>query len=86
MAKPRKRLSLLMWILIVVGVLALIAVVWVMLLPRDQAATPAATGGKAPAPAARECCKHCGENSKPCGDSCISKDKTCNKVGGCACP
>lgn len=32
-----------------------------------------------------ECCKHCGPDSKPCGDSCIPKDHTCTKFGGCAC-
>jgi hypothetical protein len=31
------------------------------------------------------CCKKCGANSKPCGDSCISLSKSCSKYGGCAC-
>lgn len=31
------------------------------------------------------CCKHCGATSKPCGDTCISKDKTCHVGPGCAC-
>ncbi|RKI09809.1 hypothetical protein D7Y15_23205 [Corallococcus sp. AB030] len=31
------------------------------------------------------CCKYCGSDSKPCGDSCISLDKTCHKGPGCAC-
>ena len=31
------------------------------------------------------CCKECGPNSKPCGDSCIALDKECHKSGGCAC-
>ncbi len=39
-----------------------------------------------PTAAPVNCCKHCGPNSKPCGDSCISRDKACHKVGGCACP
>lgn len=30
------------------------------------------------------CCKHCSKG-KPCGDSCISRDKTCRKGPGCAC-
>lgn len=30
------------------------------------------------------CCKTC-SNSKPCGDSCISRSKTCHKGRGCAC-
>lgn len=37
-----------------------------------------------PPPVSSGCCKHC-TNSKPCGNSCISVSKTCNKVGGCAC-
>ena len=36
---------------------------------------PAPSGG---------CCKVC-RASKACGDSCISKDKSCNKGPGCAC-
>jgi hypothetical protein len=32
------------------------------------------------------CCHHCGPNKQPCGDSCISKNKTCHKPPGCACP
>jgi hypothetical protein len=31
------------------------------------------------------CCKHCGPNSQPCGESCISLSKTCHKGAGCAC-
>jgi hypothetical protein len=31
------------------------------------------------------CCKECGHNSQPCGDTCISNDKTCHTSGGCAC-
>jgi hypothetical protein len=30
------------------------------------------------------CCKHCSKG-KPCGDSCISRDKECHKPKGCAC-
>lgn len=33
---------------------------------------------------ARECCKIC-RKSKACGDSCISREKTCRKGPGCAC-
>jgi len=33
-----------------------------------------------------DCCKYCDPDaSKPCGDSCISKDNNCNKGSGCAC-
>jgi hypothetical protein len=31
------------------------------------------------------CCKYCGSDSQPCGDSCISLNKTCHKAPGCAC-
>lgn len=34
--------------------------------------------------AAGGCCKVC-RSSKACGDSCISKHKTCSKGKGCAC-
>ena len=34
--------------------------------------------------APRECCKIC-KAGKACGDSCISRDKKCNKPPGCAC-
>jgi hypothetical protein len=37
-------------------------------------------------PASSGCCKHCGPNSQPCGDSCISRSYTCHKGAGCACP
>lgn len=37
-------------------------------------------------PVSSGCCKHCGSNSKPCGDSCISLKYTCHKGAGCACP
>lgn len=30
------------------------------------------------------CCRVC-RTGKPCGDSCIAADKTCNTPGGCAC-
>ncbi|HZG09407.1 MAG TPA: hypothetical protein VEZ70_10560 [Allosphingosinicella sp.] len=30
------------------------------------------------------CCKMCSAG-KACGDSCISRDKTCHKGKGCAC-
>ena len=32
------------------------------------------------------CCKYCDARvSKPCGDTCISKEYDCTKVEGCAC-
>lgn len=33
---------------------------------------------------AQECCKRCSKG-KPCGDSCISRKKQCQKGKGCAC-
>jgi hypothetical protein len=36
-------------------------------------------------PPSSGCCKHCGPNSQPCGDSCISLKYTCHKGPGCAC-
>jgi hypothetical protein len=30
------------------------------------------------------CCKVC-TTGKACGNSCISRSKTCHKIGGCAC-
>jgi hypothetical protein len=30
------------------------------------------------------CCRVC-TTGKPCGNSCISRDKNCNVGGGCAC-
>lgn len=31
-----------------------------------------------------QCCKRCSKG-KPCGDSCIAKNKTCTKGKGCTC-
>lgn len=35
-------------------------------------------------PSSGNCCRVC-TTGKACGDSCISKDKACNKGEGCAC-
>lgn len=32
----------------------------------------------------KSCCKHCSKG-QPCGNSCISRSKTCRSIGGCAC-
>ena len=37
-----------------------------------------------PQPTRRACCKIC-RKGKACGDSCISRDKTCHQPPGCAC-
>jgi hypothetical protein len=39
---------------------------------------------KAPNNLTAECCKVC-TKGKPCGDTCISQDKTCHVGPGCAC-
>jgi hypothetical protein len=36
-------------------------------------------------PSGGYCCKVCGANSQPCGDSCISLSYTCHQPPGCAC-
>lgn len=46
----------------------------------------APTNPPPPPPPSGGCCKHCTPGkSKPCGDSCISVDKTCHQPPGCAC-
>jgi hypothetical protein len=53
--------------------------------PVPPTATPAiVTQPTAAPPPARACCKHCGSNSQPCGDTCISLSKTCHVGVGCA--
>ena len=46
--------------------------------------TPLPQPTPVPRPTQRTCCKTC-VKGKACGDSCISKDKTCHKPPGCAC-
>lgn len=50
-----------------------------------------AAGPVAPAPACAsttgesvQCCKRC-VRGKPCGDTCIARNKTCHRGRGCAC-
>jgi hypothetical protein len=51
---------------------------------RHGVRTPTASAGaSAPEPAAT-CCKVC-TTGKACGNSCISRKKTCHKPPGCAC-
>jgi hypothetical protein len=45
---------------------------------------PVAVPPVAPKPATVACCRRCSAG-KPCGDSCISRDKNCNVGPGCAC-
>ena len=40
--------------------------------------------GSTPAAVAQRCCKIC-RKGKACGNSCISRSKTCRKPPGCAC-
>jgi hypothetical protein len=35
-------------------------------------------------PTGSSCCRVC-RTGKPCGNSCIAVEKTCDTVGGCAC-
>jgi hypothetical protein len=49
--------------------------------PRQPSAPAASQPGKEAPPS---CCKHC-TNGCPCGNSCISCDKDCQKPPGCAC-
>jgi hypothetical protein len=44
----------------------------------------AASGSAHSAPAALTCCKVCSVG-KACGNTCISRDKTCHVGQGCAC-
>lgn len=59
--------------------------------PKQQAPVAPAVPRPAPAPVTKpaptpvkSCCKVCSKG-KACGDSCISRDKTCHKGVGCAC-
>jgi hypothetical protein len=48
---------------------------------------PAASGIPAASACASEaaaCCKRC-KKGKPCGDTCIARNKTCHVGRGCAC-
>ncbi len=47
-------------------------------------ATPAAVPGDAASITAVACCRVC-RKGKACGNSCISRAKTCHKGPGCAC-
>jgi hypothetical protein len=59
---------------------------WTPSLPAAAPILPTWTAAPAApvAPPARVCCKICSA-SKACGDTCISKSKTCNVAPGCAC-
>ena len=43
-----------------------------------------ADSGDPPCTPERQCCRVC-TDSQACGDSCISRDLTCNEGDGCAC-
>ena len=67
-------------------------VVWFNTLVPSEVSVPTTVRSQPlPAPATPSgsssvgCCKHCGPNSKACGDSCISLSYTCRKGPGCAC-
>lgn len=50
----------------------------------DLLAPPAVPNMSTAPRVADSCCKHCSKG-QPCGDSCISRNKQCNKGSGCAC-
>lgn len=52
-------------------------------LPDTNSSIPDKLGDR-PAAEYQGCCKYCSAG-KPCGDSCISRDKTCRVGRGCAC-
>lgn len=63
--------------------------------PRPEEPPPAAMKAKhrpsrsepvvrVPEPEERVCCKYC-DRGKPCGDTCIARNKTCRVGRGCAC-
>ncbi len=52
--------------------------------PDGQAAPSLNTVLETLAPQQVYCCVTC-RKGKPCGDSCISRDKTCHQPPGCAC-
>ncbi len=50
-----------------------------------ESLTDAAGGEEAQSPQiSQACCKTC-RKGKACGDSCIAREKTCEKPKGCAC-
>jgi endonuclease YncB( thermonuclease family) len=55
-------------------------------LPTDTA-IPSDFTARPPKPtlAPKDCCRQCGTDSQPCGDICISLNKTCYVPSGCAC-
>lgn len=53
---------------------------WTEAVPAATVEAPQAS----PAEVATSCCKHCSKG-KPCGNSCIARDKTCRAPPGCAC-
>ena len=61
-----------------VRALALGLVVWVSVL------MPARTPSAAKCTPVNQCCKVC-DKGQACGNSCISRAKTCHKGKGCAC-
>lgn len=67
------------------AILPTLAATMVPTKPPVPTSPPLPTSPPAPTnPPAQVCCKVC-SNSKACGDSCISKDKTCHQPPGCAC-
>lgn len=58
----------------------------VIILPTNTPVVVSVPPNPPPPPPSGGCCKYCNPaKSKPCGDSCISLNKTCNVGQGCAC-
>lgn len=63
--------------------LQLLLVPALLLLPAASG-IPEASACASEAPAGAACCKRC-KKGKPCGDTCIARNKTCHVGRGCAC-
>jgi hypothetical protein len=66
-----------------------VAVALLLMLLPDIDARAGQTAAIAPLPmstaqTSQQCCRVC-QKGKPCGDSCISAERQCNKQSGCAC-
>lgn len=51
---------------------------------RSAKSRPAAVEAPPPVVVERECCRYC-DVGKPCGNTCIARNKTCRVGRGCAC-
>lgn len=63
---------------------AALVVCIITMLSACQNSEPNSSGGSSSLTGSSGCCMTC-TTGKACGNSCIAKDKTCNKGAGCAC-